>query len=404
VSATASDESLPAFEDMPWLELSTPEDQGAIGGRVPLVEVRGRAGTKGRAAVDVVLVFDLSESTLYPSGIDVDRDGVVGRLRDGGTRNAFGTPRPSWTWTTDSDDTIVSAELEAGRRLLRRLASARARVGLVGFAGNARELCDVGPVEDALATLNAIVPRLDTSGTNLGSAIRSALRLLDRSSRRFGAGRRQVVIVLSDGRPNLPAPAIHARAYALSGAEWAREMGVRIYGYALGPEPKGISVLEEVSLASHGAFTAVSRVGDVVEHLPYVDFGGITGVSMTNRTLGRSGRAVRLFGDGTFDGFVPLEVGENLIEVEVTSERGVRLRTLRSVAYDPDGAGGRSERELARLLRRRTLETELASRVRAARVTRHRSVDVRTTDAEMVPIEVEDAPAKPDTPDEPVLE
>ncbi len=367
---------------LPWLEILAPSEAGRVGGSIPLVEVRGRAGTRARNAVDVVLAFDLSESTLYPSGIDVDSDGVLGGLHARGVRNAFGTLRPSRFWTTDPDDTIVSAELEAARRLLRRLETAHTRVGLVSFAGRARELQEIGSVQDSLTRLSSVKAHLDSSGTNLGSAVRAALRMLDRSGRDLGSGRRQVVIVLSDGRPTVPAPAIHARTYALSAGQRAREAGVRIYAYALGPQPDGPTVLEELAGLTGGEYVAVEHVGDVVNDLPYIDFGGIRSVEISNRTTEQSGRAVRLFGDGSFDGFIPLAPGENLIEVSVRSEADVRLRTLRSVYFDEQAAPAMSDAYLARILRERTYETEMAAELRAARTRRDRKVEIRTESAQ----------------------
>ena len=359
------------MHDLPWLELTSPEPAQSVSGSIGLVEIQGRAGTGVRAPVDVVLVLDLSESTFYPSGLDVDRDGLVGRLHERGVRRASGSLRPTWLWTTDPGDTIVAAEIEAARRLLGRLEAARTRVGLVRFAGHAREVTPVGPVDVALRALERIRPGPDPSGTNLGSAIRSGLRLLHRSARQVGAGRRQVLIVLSDGQPTSPAPAIHAHRYAIKAAERALASGVHVYAYALGSTREEAHVLAEMAEMTDGEFIDVQRIGDVVDHLPYTDFAGIDAVSMTNRTSGLDGRAIRLFGDGSFDGFVPLVAGENLLEVRVRSSKGDEMRTLRTVRYEPSSEVGT---DLSRLLHVRTVETELAARARERREARKREV------------------------------
>jgi len=101
---------------------------------------------------------------------------------------------------------------------------------------------------------------------------------------------------------------------------------------------------------------------------------------MSNCSNDAEGRAVRLFGDGSFDGFVPLVAGENLIEVSVRTQQGIELRTLRSIYYDAERDALRTEDDLAQVLRVRTVETELATRVRQAHPPRHRDVRVDIDD------------------------
>ena len=45
-------------------------------------------------------------------------------------------------------------------------------------------------------------------------------------------------------------------------------------------------------------------------------------VAIENLTASKRARAVRLFPDGTFDGYAPLDEGENLLRITVKGEKG----------------------------------------------------------------------------------
>ncbi len=74
------------------LEIETPGHAAQTS--IPWVEVRGRAGTAELFEADVVIAVDLSLSTLRPSGIDLDEDGVIGRLR-GSVLSGGSSPGPA---------------------------------------------------------------------------------------------------------------------------------------------------------------------------------------------------------------------------------------------------------------------------------------------------------------------
>ncbi len=80
-----------------------------------------------------MVVIDVSGSTESPSGADVDGDGEIGvdpalELLPPG---AF----PEGMRSTDPDDSILHAEAQAARALVKGLDPRRVRVGLVTFAG-----------------------------------------------------------------------------------------------------------------------------------------------------------------------------------------------------------------------------------------------------------------------------
>ena len=385
IAATAGPiEALPAPvlpADLPWVELITPSHL-AVRGAPALVEVRGRAGRGPRAALELVVVIDLSASTLTASGMDVDADGVVGVASTRSPRNAFGDLRPYRTWTTDSGDTVMAAEILAAHRLLRRLDAATTRVGIVSFTGRPRIVASIGSIEDAAAALNGIRAALDTTGTNLGGAVRVAASMLQRSERRGGGAARKAVLVLSDGSPTVPHPELFARSFSVTAARWAASRNIAVHGFAIG-DPRDDHVLADMAAVSGGEFLQVRDVSDVVEYMPYTDLAGIELVSIHNRTAGVAGRAVRLFSDGSFDGLVPLVSGENLVEVRVRSRQGTEVFRLCTITYD-DAAAADAERGAAlyRELKLRTHETELAARAKASRPAPRdvRRVEIRAED------------------------
>jgi len=349
-----------------WLDVFAPEPSAAQSGALSLLEVRGRAGTGARAPVDLVIVVDLSESTLYPSGSDVDGDGLLGVMSERGTHNATGASRPHWLWTTDPGDTIASAELAAAQRLVQRLDADRTQVGLVTFAGRAQVIESVGSVAQARSRLETLRPRLDTSGTNLGGAIHTALALLARTQRSSTEPRHQMILVLSDGMPTIPYPEVNARRYAIEAAERARDSGVRIHTLALADD-EGADVLASMARVSRGLHIPVSRMGEVVQQLPFTGLAGVESVSISNRTTGADGRAVRLFADGSFDGFVSLVPGNNVLQVSVRAASGAEVHEQRTVQYEPMPYGALDQERAEALrskLRERTIETELAARAR----------------------------------------
>jgi hypothetical protein len=85
------------------------------------------APISARMPLDLVIALDLSASAFLPSGVDVDGDGIVGRI----TRQSAGASRPS---TSDSGDTVFEAARTGARHVLEALSGSSARVGLITFA------------------------------------------------------------------------------------------------------------------------------------------------------------------------------------------------------------------------------------------------------------------------------
>jgi hypothetical protein len=189
----------PPPDDVPWLAVELPE---RVRSSVPLAEFRGRVAGPEISGADVVLVIDLTNTTFEASGVDVDRDGTVGKthswaeMRTGSDKR---WQRPVRTWTSDYDDSIVRAELETARLLIDALERRHCRVGIVTFTGRARVLREVGPPAAAREALLDLRVPIDRSGTLPKLAFRRAGRLLDDAPRERGPRRRPVLVFLSDG-------------------------------------------------------------------------------------------------------------------------------------------------------------------------------------------------------------
>ena len=366
--------AIPVWAEEPtWLDVEYPGDEERVMELIPLLEVRGRAVAGPVTPYDLVIALDLSASTLLPAGDDIDGDGIVGQLRKGVLRGTRAR-RPK-RWTTDPGDTIARAELLAARRLLQRLDERWTRVSLVTFAGRSRVRSRLGHPADALAALDGVRVTHNRGGTNISSAIRVGIRALRDSP----PDRERILVILSDGFPTAPAPEIHARNSALRSAKRAAELGIRIYSFAIGRGAlERPDVLEQLASSTNGKFFEVRDPGDIVRHLPRLDVALLANVKLSNRTTGAEGRAVRVFGDGSFDGYVRLQAGKNALVVEARAPDGELFRVERTVYYRAPASTtlGNLKRatELSESLRARTTETELATR--AGTPSLHRSLEI----------------------------
>ena len=93
-------------------------------------------------------------------------------------------------------------------------------------------------------------------------------------------------------------------------------------------------------------------------------------MAIENVTTGKPARAVRIFPDGSFDGYVSLAQGENLLRMTVTGEGGGTREIERTVLFEalPDSELARQHlAELLRDIKLRTLETQLAEEARRKR-------------------------------------
>lgn len=340
----------------------------------PLVEVRGQAAARELGEHDLVLVLDLSESSLLPSGWDVDGDGPKGRTDP--ALLARLTARPEFPpnlvarlGEADFDDSVLAATLAAARALITRLESGggRHRIGIVVFSDRARTVAELGASRAALdAALGEIRDTFyrELRGTNFGDAIGVAQLMLqpDSAQGRTGppAGRDQAILLLSDGAPTLPPHGDRARQHALYAASAAAAAGIRVFPFELSRTAGRAGVLEEIAARSGGRFERLERPGDAIARLRRTDLAGLEELRITNATTGAPARALRTFPDGSFDAFVELAPGANRIEIRVRTTNGRSAADERVVTRTTEAAGDAAGKAaLLEELRRRTRETEI---------------------------------------------
>lgn len=360
-----------------WLEIEDPHDQALIREPYPLVEIRGWAGTGIRGQHDVVVVLDRSGSTFEASGLDIDGDGIVGRNRivegPGGYKQFL---------VSDPGDSIARALTQAARNLIDRMNPETTRMGLVTFGRSERVRARVGSSRaELLAALDAIPDRPETGGTYFYGAIIASIKVFQMAPTIEGKRYRSIVF-LSDGLPNRPPPEYFAQKAAVRAAQHAGRDRIHIYSFALGPKvAENPQVFIDIADASRGQLLLVERPGEVIDFAPHLSLTGIRRVEVLNVTTGEAGRAVRLFPDGSFDGFVPLAPGVNTIRLTATGESGGeavvehRIRFEKSSADTPEGKARIAA--LLRELEARSIQMRLAEEIRAKREEMQRRLERR---------------------------
>jgi len=359
-----------------YLEIDAPHSGDLVNEPIPLVEVRGWAGTGLRGKHDVVIVIDRSASTFRASGVDVDGDGVIAHTYPGDP------PDEIVLWTSDFGDTIVSAETLAARRLVERLDPDTVRLGIITFGGNAKLEAPIGTSRaQLLAALDALPPRPNPNGTNMYGAIETAIDAFEAAPKEPGGPPRQrEILLLSDGMPTSPPePRGAAQLVSVHAAKNAARAHARIYAYALGPEAAAAhESFQEIVAANGGELTVLDAPADIVEFVPYLSLTSIAKVSLENTTNGEAGRAMRLFPDGSFDGFAPLQPGRNELRFTATSQGGSLATTTRWLTFDKALPDPEKLERFKKLLQVRAIETELAERAQhKLEVQRQKQLEVR---------------------------
>lgn len=328
------------------VQIQSPAEGEIVRGRFDLAPFAGVASAGERPSdFDVMLVIDASASTRYPSGVDVDADGVLGRREPPLVR---GLPEVA---CSDPGDTVLAAEIAAARALIDELDPQRIRLGVIGFSGLADptgEAAKPDSVKDALlhqpltddpALVRAALERIAESGprggTNMAHGVRLAVRELGGGEGALSqprAGARKVMLFLTDGKPSLPFGSqelddpedIEAAAAA---ARLAAEAGIAINVYGLGAEANDYPVApRELTRATGGIYQAVDLPGEIVAVFSGVSFANVDSVVAVNLTLGEVAEVydIRLRPDGSFQGFVPVQPGRNRVRVSAFSTGGER--------------------------------------------------------------------------------
>jgi hypothetical protein len=356
------------------LSVDAPVDRHRVTAPVPWLEVRGRTGFAELFEADVVIVLDLSNSAMLASGVDLDEDGVVGEdhewltaqiARRGNTGGAADRV-PMHRWTSDSDDTVAMAQLEAAHSIIAGLWSRENRIGVVTYTDRAQVRAPVGDPRLAAAAIDRIrVPR-DWNETDVSAGLLAAEASLESPELQTDPRRDRAILLFTDGAPTRPSTESFARARARRVAGDIAAAGIQVYVLSFGNlDERRARFVVELADAASGVLVPVRDPKRLLQDLAPVRLAPES-LEIWNRTLGQSARALRSGRQGHFEGFVPLEEGENEIEVRAVLGNGREVREMRVVHYAPSAEPSHSERrEAARLLvalRERTRELEAHER------------------------------------------
>lgn len=334
--------------------VDTPAEGDVVRGRTDLAPLSGVAVAGDRPAnFDLMIVVDVSGSTRYPSGIDVDGDGRLGQQK-------AALVAVLDTVNTDPDDSILAAEITGARRLLDQLDPDRVRVGVVSFSGEIDPATgrrrSVGQIDSLLEhplssdfdrvrlALEAVQLRGPHGGTNMEAGVKHALLELAglpgaRSVPRNGA--KKVILLMTDGKPSLPFGRADVEdpedvQAVVAAAQLANSAGITINVYGLGPNAIDYPLAAtEVARATAGLYTPVRRPGDIVSLLSGVSFANVEDVVAVNLTLSEWAGPddILLRPDGSFRGFVPVRPGLNRIRVSALASDGTRGSTELDIMF-----------------------------------------------------------------------
>lgn len=327
--------------------VESPRPGERVENRVDQAPIRGTATASGEqpSDFDVMIVMDVSGSTNDASMTDVDGDGEVGvdpklELLPPGLY-------PEGTKSTDPDDTIIQAEAQAARALVRGLDPRRVRVGLITFSGETdpstgqRRRLDqqdawlevplTNDTNQVLQAVEGVLARGARGATNFAAGVRLGVRELaglPGAGSRPRAGAKKIILFLTDGTPSFPiglgtiSDPGDTEA-AISAASLAKTAGITINTYALGPMALGSPLaVTEMARVTLGTYTPVRNAGDIVTILQGVSFANIEDVVISNLTTGELSTDVRLNPDGSFYGFVPVREGKNQIRITAMASDG----------------------------------------------------------------------------------
>lgn len=398
-----------------WVRVSDPVSQDTEVD-LPVVSVSGYAGARSRRGQDLVIVVDVSDSTLESAGVDLDGDGPDGAtdplLVDWLLRQPDVSERlVERVQEEDFDDSVLMVELAAAYELIDRVDPRLFRVGLVAFSGHAWLVTPLG------STRSELIDGLDhlrwnffygSGGTDFVDAVRVAAAALDPpvppddvrvAPTEAPPGDEpeteeladRAILFLSDGAPTGVAGRSKAEESALAAAREAADQGIRVFTYAIGPQAiQALDVYRGMAELSGGRFEKIEKPADAVPALRSVDLTDVADLSVENLTTGGAARAVRLFPDGSFDGMVELSEGPNRLRFTALAHNGSRDVAERRVLYaEPENltAAARLEHDkriglMVEELKGRTQETEFMAEMAKRRPPQRRELDVRVDAAE----------------------
>lgn len=329
------------------IEVLSPGPGEVVRNTVHLAPVRGRArsGSGDPVDFDVFVAIDVSHSTRYPSGIDIDGDGEVGFNPE--LELVAPGVYPDGMVCTDADDHILAAEVHASRLLLEALDTRHTRIGILTFSGESdpktgrrkshtqQDAVVVLPLTNdfdlAQAALDQVVERGPHGATNFSAAVQLAvteLAGLPGAQSRARPRAKKVLLFLTDGKPTFPIGKATREdpgdiEAAINASRLARKAGVMINSFALGRNALASPIaIMEMSRVTGGSYTPVRRPGQIVAFLQGISFANVEDVVIRNLTTKEVSFDVSLNPDGSFSGFVPVQVGSNTVEITALGSDG----------------------------------------------------------------------------------
>ena len=335
----------PAQQEHLAIELDRPVSDQHIREPVPLVEVSGRAGTLPFFASDVVILIDHSTLAVTASGIDVDEDGVVGRNRSSVTEWVPPLGPPARFWTTDSGDTNQALQLRVARALIPRLAARQNRVGLASFTFRARTrgtsvvrltekpavIVPVGEPDAVLAALEDFPAAQERRWTNLTRLLERGAELLDNATPDTEPARPRAILLLSLGAPSAPDGLYWSSREAVEHSGELAERGIALWVIPLNTADP--TFLTELARGSGGNVLLLDRL-DAQFGAPVPSELRPRELEIENVTMHAQATSLRVFPDGRFDAVVPLEPGDNTLEIRAVLADGHRETIRRLVHYE----------------------------------------------------------------------
>jgi hypothetical protein len=216
----------------------------------------------------------------------------------------------------------------SARRLLEALPREHVRVGPLTFAEQTRVRAGPGSLERTRAVLESLRTPLTPEATDLVRAIYAGVRALHAGG---SDGHRKILLLLSDGHATRPGIAITGSSAAHRAAHSAARQGVALYTIAIGPDAADVSSsYASLAALTDGIFAASRDLGPLLAHFSRSRAPAPPAqLEIVNSTTGDRDRALRLFPDGSFDGFVRLVPGRNRIAVRALEIELAGLATNR---------------------------------------------------------------------------
>ena len=384
---TAPDLAPEPLEEGLRLSILTPRDRSEVGDRDSRLFIAGRALSFAGAheLFDLVVMIDTSRSTAAPAGADVDGDGWVGSGSQG-----------RWIEGTSDDwgDTVLAAQIYATRALLSQLDSRTTRVGIVTFAGDddpgTVDAIRLAPLTHDFTHLAEVLDYLlvqrPAGHTNIAEGIRvAAEEVLGEGRSKARPEVTRVLLLMTDGQPTRPY--IHREdndTYTLHmGREVARR-GVRIDPFPIGETAnEDVTVMQTLAEQSGGRLTPVLQPADLLATFENLRLAYLAEVQVVNVTSGRAADSISVQGDGSFTALLPVQTGDNLVQIRAWDTMGretARFLSVRRMTNGrPPALSPRLARSHTRVLETRLLELlrenlEIEREARGAQ--RDRQVDV----------------------------